>query len=70
MHPQKILVVEDEVIVAQEIKERLEAMGYDVPRMAATGKLAVELAEELKPDLVLLLHQYNFYGHQLSNQKN
>lgn len=42
--PRSILVVEDEQIVALDIEEDLEAMGYRVVGTAATGVEAVELA--------------------------
>jgi diguanylate cyclase (GGDEF)-like protein/PAS domain S-box-containing protein len=50
----RILVVEDESIVALDIQDRLEALGYEVPATAASGELAVELAGALRPDLVLM----------------
>lgn len=49
-----ILVVEDEGIVAQEIKSRLEKSGYFVGAVAHDGKSAVARAGELRPDLVLM----------------
>ncbi len=50
----RILVVEDEAIVAADISERLRRMGYDVLGFANTGERAIELATELKPELVLM----------------
>ncbi|MBE9114627.1 EAL domain-containing protein [Lusitaniella coriacea LEGE 07157] len=50
----KILVVEDESIVAQDIQETLEGLGYDVPEIADAGDLAISLAGEINPDLVLM----------------
>lgn len=49
-----ILVVEDEGIVAQEIKSRLEKAGYSVCGVAHEGQRAVADAEKLNPDLVLM----------------
>jgi AmiR/NasT family two-component response regulator len=49
-----ILVVEDEGIVAQEIKSRLEKAGYTVCGVAHEGERAVADAEKLNPDLVLM----------------
>ena len=49
-----ILVVEDEGIVAQEIKSRLEKAGYAVCAVAHDGETAVVRAGNLKPDLVLM----------------
>ncbi len=50
----RILVVEDEGIVAHDIKSTLEGMGYEVPAIAFTGNEAIEKAEETLPDLVLM----------------
>ena len=50
----RILVVDDEHIVALDIKSTLEHLGYEVPLMAASGKEAVALAGEGRPDLVLM----------------
>jgi CheY-like chemotaxis protein len=49
-----ILVVEDEMITALDIKLRLEDFGYNVPGTIAYGEEAVEKAEEFKPDLILM----------------
>ena len=49
-----ILVVEDEGIVAQEIKSRLEKSGYTVCAVAHDGKTAIAQAEKMQPDLVLM----------------
>ena len=49
-----ILVVEDEGIVAQEIKSRLEKAGYSVCGVVHDGERAVTDAEALTPDLVLM----------------
>jgi CheY-like chemotaxis protein len=50
----RILVVEDEAIVAMDIKMRLLKLGYEVSRIVSTGENAVNVAAELKPDLVLM----------------
>jgi PAS domain S-box-containing protein len=50
----KILVVEDESIVAMDIKNRLKRLGYDVPSIALAGEEAVEKAAKICPDLVLM----------------
>jgi CheY-like chemotaxis protein len=49
-----ILVVEDEGIVAQEIKSRLEKTGYPVCAVAHDGQTAVARAGEMRPALVLM----------------
>jgi diguanylate cyclase (GGDEF)-like protein/PAS domain S-box-containing protein len=50
----RILVVEDESIVALDIQERLESLGYEVPATVATGEKAIEQAGLLRPDLILM----------------
>ncbi|MCD6185626.1 MAG: response regulator, partial [Deltaproteobacteria bacterium] len=50
----RILIVEDEAIVAQDLKTILENLGYEVPAIAASGEEAVESALALSPDLVLM----------------
>jgi len=54
MSPTSLLVVEDESIVAMDIKHRAEGLGYRVVGMAASGEEAIELARKEKPDLVLM----------------
>ena len=49
-----ILVVEDETIVAMEIKDRLERLGYSVVDTVSSGEEAVKRAKEKYPDLVLM----------------
>jgi len=50
----KILIVEDERIIALEMRRKLESMGYDVSAIVSSGEEAVRKAEELHPDLVLM----------------
>jgi len=50
----KILVVEDELIIAKGIEKRLKALGYSVTDTVASGEEAVRLALETLPDLVLM----------------
>ena len=52
--PHSILVVEDESIVAMDIQNQLEDMGYRVVGTAGTGEEAMSLAREHEPDLVLM----------------
>lgn len=54
MEKTRILIVEDEFIIANEIKGMLEDLGYDVLNIAAQGKDAIQKAKENKPDLVLM----------------
>ncbi len=50
----RVLVAEDEALIRLDLKEMLEEEGYDVVGEASNGEEAVKLAEELKPDLVIL----------------
>jgi PAS domain S-box-containing protein len=50
----RILVVEDELIIAKGIQKRLQALGYSVVGAAISGEEAVEKALRLLPDLVLM----------------
>jgi len=49
-----ILLVEDEAIIAMDLRWKLEEAGYRVGRMIATGEDAVARAERDRPDLVLM----------------
>ncbi|MDP2849428.1 MAG: response regulator [Humidesulfovibrio sp.] len=50
----RILVADDETIIAMQIGELLEAEGYELAGVAATASQAVEMARDLRPDLVLM----------------
>jgi PAS domain S-box-containing protein len=50
----KILIVEDESIVAQDLQAILEDLGYEVPVFVDCGELAIEKTAEIRPDLILM----------------
>lgn len=52
--PEKILIVEDEMIVATDLRLVLEKNGYDVTGIARSYEKAIELISQKKPDVVLL----------------
>ena len=54
MEAQKVLIVEDENIVALDMRQRLTKLGYDVIGTAASGKRAMELVEKFGPNIVLM----------------
>ncbi|BAB73236.1 ATP-binding protein [Anabaena sp. FACHB-709] len=54
MEPVKILVVEDEVIVARTIASQLNQLGYVVTGTASSGKAAIAKAIETSPELVFM----------------
>jgi PAS domain S-box-containing protein len=50
----RILIVEDEQVVALDLQASLEKLGYAVAAQVATGEAAIEKAGALLPDLVLM----------------
>jgi len=50
----RVLIVEDEVIIARDIESKLRGLGYDTLPIVSSGEEAVERAGELKPDLILM----------------
>jgi two-component system, response regulator PdtaR len=54
MEKPAIFIVEDEAIVANDIKETLNNLGYEVTGIAKSGETALEKVRELRPDLVLM----------------
>jgi PAS domain S-box-containing protein len=52
--PARILIVEDGLIIAEDLRRRCEALGYTVTGVAATGEDAVFIADRTRPDLVLM----------------
>lgn len=54
MAASRILIVEDERIIAEDIGENLERLGYEVAGTEVSGERAIRRAEETEPDLVLM----------------
>jgi signal transduction histidine kinase len=52
--PPRILIVEDEGIVAFNLQQRLVHLGYDVPHIVASGQESLDIALRSRPDLVLM----------------
>ena len=52
--PRRVLLAEDEALIRLDLKEMLEEEGYEVVAEADEGESAVRLAQELRPDLVIL----------------
>lgn len=50
----RVVIAEDEALIRLDLAEMLEEEGYDVVGQAGDGVAAVELAERLRPDLVVL----------------
>jgi len=54
MAQEKILIVDDEVVVAEDIRRQLRSLGYLVVGVVSSGNDAVRLAGEHRPDLILM----------------
>ena len=54
MQGRSILIVEDEQIVATELREMLTSLGYRIVATASTGSEALARTEETQPDLILM----------------
>ncbi|MBT3225031.1 MAG: PAS domain S-box protein [Deltaproteobacteria bacterium] len=54
MEKAKILIVEDEAIIAMELESQLRRLGYEVTSIVDTGDDAINKAEEDRPDLILM----------------
>ena len=50
----RILIAEDDAILALRIQRTIEGMGHEVAALAATGEDAVRLARDLRPDAALM----------------
>lgn len=54
MQPKKVLIVEDEGVVALSLKIMLNKIGYEVAGIAITGEEAISMAREHLPDVILM----------------
>jgi PAS domain S-box-containing protein len=54
MDKKKIILVEDEAIVAEDLRRNLERLGYEVVAVAASGEQALVDINTHRPDLVLM----------------
>jgi CheY-like chemotaxis protein len=50
----KIMVVDDEAVIALRLQQMLTKMGYDVVDVSYSGEDALENARSLRPDLILM----------------
>lgn len=50
----RVLIAEDEALIRLDLSEMLRDEGYDVVGEARDGQEAIELAEQLQPDLIIL----------------
>ena len=70
MRKANILIVEDEGIVAGDIRKALQSLGYTVSAAVSSGEEALEKIEENRPDLVLMdiILQGEMDGIETANQ--
>ena len=54
MNKTSILIVEDEIIIAADLENKLKQIGYDVAGIASQGAEAVEMARYRRPSLILM----------------
>ena len=52
--PARILIVEDDQIVAADLRLKVQGMGHEVIGIAISGEEAIGLTGQCKPDLVLM----------------
>ena len=52
--PRRVLVAEDEALIRLDLAEMLREEGYEIVGEAGDGQEAVDLAERLRPDLVIM----------------
>ena len=50
----RVVIAEDEALIRMDLAEMLQEEGYDVVAEAGDGETAVKLAQEYRPDLVIL----------------
>ncbi|MBI5250249.1 MAG: PAS domain S-box protein [Desulfomonile tiedjei] len=53
-NPVRILICQDEGIIAEDIAVSLKSLGYEVVGLVSTGEEAIRIAEEARPDLILM----------------
>src|SRR5512145_1997148 len=54
MNPLRILLAEDEALLAKDIEYKIKRMGHEFAGYAVSGETAVALAHQHKPNLVLM----------------
>jgi len=52
--PKRVIIAEDEALIRLDLAEMLAEEGFEVVGQAVDGEQAVELAKELRPDLVIM----------------
>ena len=54
MYQPKVLIVEDEQLVAEDLRQIMTKNGYEVTGTASSGRKAIDLAQENPPDIILM----------------
>lgn len=54
MKPLKVLVADDESLITLSLADQLQGLGYEVVGTAQNGFEAIEMAEHMEPDLIIL----------------
>ena len=50
----KVMIVEDEIIIAMYLRNELQNLGYSISSFATSGDKAINIAEQDQPDVVLM----------------
>jgi len=50
----RVFIVEDQIIVAEDLAQRLERNGFEVAGIASSGHEAIALIKNIHPDLILM----------------
>jgi CheY-like chemotaxis protein len=50
----RVLIVEDNPTFSDTMKRMIEGMGYEVAGIAANGRQAIQMAQSLRPDVILM----------------
>ncbi|HEY9691173.1 MAG TPA: ATP-binding protein [Oculatellaceae cyanobacterium] len=54
MNDIRVLIVEDELLIARSLDRKLQDLGYTVVDIVSSGEAAIQRAEQLQPDLILM----------------
>jgi response regulator NasT len=54
VRPSRILIADDESLIRLDLREMLTSLSYDVIAEAGDGRVALDLARKLRPDLVIM----------------
>jgi len=54
MYNTRILIVEDESVIAMDLQNKFEFWGYSTPSVASSQEEALKIADDKKPDLVII----------------